>query len=89
MRNIPTIKPRIPINIDHTLTMCYQSNTINVHDNKDGIFEFSIRVLLALSWRGVGLGLFQNLILRDGFINFLVNRTSEFIQEKTWVNGLH
>ena len=40
------------MNIDHTLTICYQSNTINVHDNKDGIFEFSNLVLLADLNRG-------------------------------------
>jgi hypothetical protein len=38
---------------------------------------------------GVCVGLFQNLIFRNGFINFLVNRAFELIQEKTWENGLH
>lgn len=46
IRNIPTIIPKIPINIDHKVTVCYQSNTINVHDNKESIFEFSIRLSL-------------------------------------------
>jgi len=33
-------------------------------------------------------GLFQNLIFKDGFINFLVNRTIKLLQVKPWVTGL-